>query len=120
MTPHTHREYVEGCFRCDLSRDEVAVRDPLAVFVEAMALALPWAVSEEARLVVARDMLGAALAVDGDVKLIVGEQVGQVLGASSMGADIAHLRVDSPVALHAWLYAEVPATQETPTPQENG
>lgn len=22
-TPHTHSEYVEGCFRCDLSRDEV-------------------------------------------------------------------------------------------------
>lgn len=24
MTPHLHREFVEGCFRCDLSRDEVA------------------------------------------------------------------------------------------------
>jgi hypothetical protein len=23
--PHDHREYVEGCFRCDLSRSEIAV-----------------------------------------------------------------------------------------------
>lgn len=23
MSEHAHREYVEGCFRCDLSRDEV-------------------------------------------------------------------------------------------------
>lgn len=28
MTPHLHRDYVEGCFRCELSRDEVtAVTD---------------------------------------------------------------------------------------------
>lgn len=25
MVPHDHREYVEGCFRCELSRDEVDV-----------------------------------------------------------------------------------------------
>lgn len=24
MTAHEHREYVEGCFRCDLSRDEAS------------------------------------------------------------------------------------------------
>lgn len=24
MTPHLHREYVEGCYRCDLGRDEEA------------------------------------------------------------------------------------------------
>lgn len=24
MTPHTHREYVPGCYRCELSRDEVS------------------------------------------------------------------------------------------------
>lgn len=23
MTQHTHREHVDGCFRCELSRDEV-------------------------------------------------------------------------------------------------
>jgi hypothetical protein len=23
MTAHDHREHVDGCFRCDLSRDEV-------------------------------------------------------------------------------------------------
>lgn len=23
MTPHTHRTFVDGCFRCELSRDEV-------------------------------------------------------------------------------------------------
>lgn len=23
MSAHDHREFVEGCFRCDLSRDEV-------------------------------------------------------------------------------------------------
>lgn len=23
MTPHTHTEYVEGCFRCDLNQDEL-------------------------------------------------------------------------------------------------
>jgi hypothetical protein len=24
VTAHTHTEYVEGCYRCDLSRDEAA------------------------------------------------------------------------------------------------
>lgn len=23
MTQHSHREYIEGCFRCELSRDEI-------------------------------------------------------------------------------------------------
>jgi hypothetical protein len=23
LTPHLHREFVDGCFRCNLSRDEV-------------------------------------------------------------------------------------------------
>ena len=26
--PHDHSEFVEGCFRCDLSRDEAAVLPP--------------------------------------------------------------------------------------------
>lgn len=32
MTPHTHRTYVEGCYRCELSRDEAeaTMRDYLA------------------------------------------------------------------------------------------
>lgn len=25
MTQHTHREHVEGCFRCELGKDEVAL-----------------------------------------------------------------------------------------------
>ena len=25
MSDHTHTQYVEGCFRCDLSRDEVGI-----------------------------------------------------------------------------------------------
>lgn len=29
MTPHTHREYVEGCYRCELGRDEVELAERL-------------------------------------------------------------------------------------------
>lgn len=28
MTAHDHREFVEGCYRCDLSRDEVSEQKP--------------------------------------------------------------------------------------------
>lgn len=28
MTAHDYREHVAGCFRCDLSRDEVATYEP--------------------------------------------------------------------------------------------
>lgn len=24
MTPHTHRVYVDGCYRCELNKDEAA------------------------------------------------------------------------------------------------
>lgn len=32
MTPHLHREFVPGCYRCDLSRDEL---DPIGAVIEA-------------------------------------------------------------------------------------
>jgi hypothetical protein len=31
MTPHDHREYVDGCYRCELSREVVA--DAIALLV---------------------------------------------------------------------------------------
>jgi hypothetical protein len=29
MTAHLHSEYVEGCYRCDLSRDEVVTTEAI-------------------------------------------------------------------------------------------
>lgn len=26
MTAHDHRQFVEGCYRCDLNRDEIGIR----------------------------------------------------------------------------------------------
>ena len=31
MSTHSHREYVEGCFRCDLSRDEAHASEDTAL-----------------------------------------------------------------------------------------
>lgn len=33
MTAHLHAEYVDGCYRCELSRDEI---DPLDAAIEAI------------------------------------------------------------------------------------
>lgn len=34
MTDHTHSQYVAGCYRCDLSRDEVASGYVTAAMIE--------------------------------------------------------------------------------------
>jgi hypothetical protein len=97
--------------------------DPLAPFVEAMAdydglFGLHGDAGQ--RRAGARALLAAALAVDGPVRLIVGEQVGtgRPSGPRVIDSHTGWYLMDAvlPDEGGQWLpvYREVPATQETP------
>lgn len=44
MTPHSHREFVPGCYRCDLSRDEATPQTVESVRVGTVCVVQEWPV----------------------------------------------------------------------------
>lgn len=102
MTEHTHTTRVDGCFRCDLGRDEMGV-DPR---IEAVAGALYGFDSVvDSATVHSRGILAAADGADDCVRIRLDEETLEAIARATAidgDEDGCFLRVDAWNALEPW------------------